>query len=252
MTLERLQIARPEELVASEEVARKRFFGETSIPNPSSELRDVLTRAKEQGITVFDPHFLPRVELKQEDEYPGWKIKPENWYWEQIRKGRIGEDAPKLDGVWVLFDKTPKPNYTDGTQMYENDPFAQILERGRKDGRIQVPDFVKHVPQNSRFAVSSDELYQYVYPEIAKLLGIDPTQVRSSKEIEFNVLGNLHYPYLGETSTWEWLHDKFEDDHRLDGGGSGLGGLANVHRSWSDDRHDDLGFRPLVVFPSKS
>lgn len=42
----------------------------------------------------------------------------------------------------------------------------------------------------------------------------------------------------------------FEDDNRLFGGNSDNGGLSNVNNNWSDNRNDNIGFRPRIVLPS--
>lgn len=39
----------------------------------------------------------------------------------------------------------------------------------------------------------------------------------------------------------------FGDSNRLYGGNRDNGGLANVNYNWSDNRNDNIGFRPLVV-----
>lgn len=221
------------------------------VPTPPQELIDTVTRAKELGVTVFDAVFLTAKELSQDTEFAGWNVKPGDWYWNQIKRGTIAKDAARLPGAWVLVDRTPKPNYDGGKQLYEDDPFGPLLKGLREEGRIQVPSGYEHVPATSRFAISADELEQAVFPEIAKFLGVEGiAEVRKPKGIEFNVLGNLRYPQLGETDTWEWFDDKFGGDRRLVGGDSDVGGLASVDRFWSGYHYDFVGFRPLIVFPS--
>ena len=213
------------------------------------EVSDILQKAEKAGIGVFEAHHLSDVILDQSSNVPGWDKKPEAWYWEQIKTGKVSQDAPKLPDSWVLIDKTQKPDYKDGRQMYENDAFGPIISKLRKDKKIQS---FKGVPESSRFNISHDELTQVVLPEIAKLLGVEASQVRLPKAIEFNVIGNLKHSEWGNTTTWEWFADKFGDDHRLHGGYSGHGGLAHVHYYWSDSRCDVIGFRPLVVVPTKA
>ncbi|MBI4080607.1 MAG: hypothetical protein HY430_02440 [Candidatus Levybacteria bacterium] len=179
---------------------------------------------------------------------PGWKVKPEHWFWEQIKDGNLPQDAATLKEGWYLVDRRGKPNYQDDKQMYEDDYLAPFMENLRETGRVQKYRFV---PDNSRFGASADEIEQVILPELASILGSEGI-VRSKREIEFNVLGNMHYPEWGETNTWEWYADKFEDDSRLIGGHSGGGGLAHVSYDWSDNRHDGVGFAPLVEFPSEA
>ena len=239
-----------EQLVASEKQAWKQFFGkEIDVSTPPQELLTTLARAQEQGITVFEAHFLPQIEFKKNNKYHGWRVKPEDWYWEQIKAGKVAKDAAKLDGVWVLVDGSLKPNYEDGRQLYTNDSLASILGKLRKEGQIQSGD---NTPEGSRFRISWDEINQIVNPQLAQLLGVSAEQVRLPKAIEFNIIGNIHHPQWGQTNTWEWFDDKFEADDRLIGGSSVGGGLANVNDIWHGRRDDRIGFRPLVVFSSKS
>lgn len=237
-----------DQLVPQQKEAWKQFLGrEIVVPQPPQELLDVWTHAIEQGITVFEAHFLPKTELKQNSKYPGWLVKPKEWFWQKIKEGKVAKDAAKLKGSWVLIDASPKPNYNDGQQLYENDPFAQTIVTLRGKDAIQTP---ANTPSTSRFKISWDEIHGQVLPEIARLLEVEGKKVRLPKEIEFNIIGNIHHPEWGQTNTWEWFEDSFEADGRLCGGDSSHGGLADVGDDWSGDRSDGIGFRPLVVFPS--
>lgn len=229
------------------------FFGqEVDVPNPPQELSAALIRAQEIGWTQAEAHFLPKMELKQNLNFPGWTVKPEQWYWNKIKEKKVDKNAAALEGIWVIVDGSQKPQYKDGKQMYENDPFAATLAQFRKEGKIQVPDWYRNIPANSRFGISNDELQNHVNPAIANLLGVQPEQVRLPKAIEFNVLGNFAHPEWGKTNTWEWFADKFEGGFRLVGGGSVRGGLAFVDCDASGGHFDSVGFRPLVAFPPKA
>ena len=239
-----------EQLVASENRAWRSFLGkDTIVPTPPQELSVAMLKAKEIGWTQAEAHFFPKIEFEQDSNFPGWTVKPEEWYWQQIKTGTVAKDAATLEEGWIIIDGSQKPQYKDGKQMYENDPFTLLLTQLRKEGKIQVPDWCRDIPKASRFGVSDDELRGSVNPANANLLGVQPEeQVRVPKEIEFNVLGNLYHPEWGKTNTWEWLEDKFEDGNRLIGGNSDSGGLARVNGHASDNRDNFLGFRPLVVF----
>lgn len=217
------------------------------------EVKSVLERAKARGINSLEAYFLSEITLEEGVDYPGWNVKPASWYWEHIRDGKLDSDAPELKGVWVLIDLTRKPDCTeDGKQVYDNDPFGNILAQLRRDKKIEVPSTYGHVPQNSRFAISWDELNQHVLPAIAETLGVKPEQVRLPRAIEFNVIGNLFHPEWGRTNTCEWFEDNFGYQSRLNGGMSELGGLSDADYDWSVYRFDSTGFRPLVVFSSKA
>lgn len=105
----------------------------------------------------------------------------------------------------VAIDHTQKPNYDGGRQLYKNDAFGNILGRLRKERKIKVSRGLRHIPENSRFGISPDELTSHVLPAIAEMLEVDSNQVRLPKEIEFNVIGNRSYPEWGNTNTAEWM-----------------------------------------------
>lgn len=243
----------PEELITQKKEAWKQFLGkEIDVPQPPQQLLEVASRAQEHGITSFEAHFLPKMEFKQNSRFPLWQIRPEDRCFQMIKEGRVAKDTAKLPGVWVLIDSTQKPNYDYGKQLYQNDGFGTILADLREEGIIAVPESYKHVPNTSRFAVTPDEREAHFNTRLAQILAINPSQVRIVREIEFNVIGNIHHPEWGQTNTLEWFDDSFGGDGRLYGGCSGLGGLAHVSCYWSDGRYDIIGFRPLVEFSSKS
>ena len=245
--VEKLVVQTPEVPVEIKTFSRDQLI----LPEPRipQEVSDILQRAEKAGIGVFEVYHLSDVVLEQNSNVVGWNKRPEGWFWDQIKNGKVSKDAARLPDSWVLVDKTQKPDYKDGKQMYENDPFGSFLKQLRKDKKIQTR---KDIPETSRFAISHDELTQVVLPKIAKLLEIESSQVRLPKEIEFNVIGNFKYPEWRNTNTWEWFADKFGDGYRLVGGGSDSGGLALVYRPWSDRHYGRVGFRPLVVVPTKA
>lgn len=219
---------------------------ETEIPQ---EVSDILQRAERAGLTFFEPHHLSGVTLQQDLAVEGWDKKPENWYWEQIKNGKISQGASRLSGSWVLIDKTVRPDYKDGKQLHVNDSLGTLLARLRKENKISI---IKGIPETSRFGISFDELTNFVLPEIARLLGVEVSQVRLPKEIEFNVIGNFKHPEWGTANTWEWLEDKLGDSRRLFGGFSVFGGLSHVALALSVDRNDLMAFRPLVAVSPKA
>ena len=225
---------------------------ETEGDKPPQEVTDILNMWKEKGITNFDIYHLSAHKFEQKGNYPGWKIKPRDWFWQQIQQGTVSPDAAQTSDMWVAVDKTQKPDYDNGRQLYADDPYGVLLKGLRDERKIKVPKEYKHVPQTSRFAISPDELTQHVLPEIAKILGVGSKPVRLPREIEFNIIGNRSHPEWGNTNTAEWLNDNFGDDVRLIGGLSDDGGLASVRYRWSGSRFDDVGFRPLVVLSSKA
>ena len=81
---------------------------ETQIPQ---EVSNILQRAERSGIDIFEVYHLSGVTLTQDTRIEGWDEKPEDWYWGQIRNGKISQGAAKLPDAWVLVDKTQKPDY---------------------------------------------------------------------------------------------------------------------------------------------
>lgn len=243
----------PEQYGAQEQETLSKFFDrKVIIPTPPQELSVAMLKAKEVGWTQAEAHFLPKIELKQNSDISEWTVRPQDWYWQKIKEGKVAKDAATLEGIWVIIDGSQKPQYKDGKQMYENDPFALVLSQLRKEGKIQVPDWCRNIPVNSRFGISNDELQAHVNPAIANLLGVQPEQVRLPKAIEFNVLGNFAHPEWGKTNTWEWFADKFGGGRRLIGGDSDRSGLAAVNDRASVYRDGSIGFRPLIAFPPKA
>lgn len=211
----------------------------------------------------LEPHFLPKAFLFQSNNnFPGWKIKPNNWYYEKAAQDKIlryvdGEleidrQSDKLEEITVLIDTRLKPAYNDGRQMYANDNLlGPIIELLRKDKKIAK---YEHGLRSSRFGVSADEWENQIKPVLAKKLGLEINQVRLERVIEANVIPQLYTDMPrkddGNTNTWVWFEEYFKGRVRRPGGGrsSGYGGLADVCCSWSAYHWYSHGsFRPLIV-----
>ena len=200
----------------------------------------------------LEPHFLPSVEMSQNKDFPGWKVKPEQWFYDQVDKGNVlgsplclGEFD--IDGMVVLVDTRCKPAYWgNGKQMWENDNlFGEIIAKLREEEKI-----VDYNPRASRFGVSALEIEQKIAPALATKLGLEPRQVRLERAIEFNVLSQLLTDTLrakdGETNTRVWFADHF-DEYRLNGGHSVSGGFAYVHYYSAGNHWYRKSFRLLAV-----
>lgn len=247
----------------AQEVSMGVFFSQDQLilpetPLPQEVLR-ILKRAKKVGFSTLEPYRFSGVTLTRYTDVEGWDKKPNEWYWNRIFDREIAPDYVKLPDYvkqlpdcWVLIDKTEKPYYEHGKQLYKNDPFASLLKGLRKEGKIKVPTEYKHIPVTSRFGISPDELDKFVLPKIAEKLGIDSSFVRLPREIEFNIIGNFKHPEWGKTNTEEWLNDSFEWGFRLVGGSSLGGGLSHVGCDGYFSRYVQIGFRPLVVVPTKA
>lgn len=209
-----------------------------------------------EGIGVMELIYFPLGATRFDSPLPDGWVKLQQWVFDQIKAGNVSPDALRIGAFWALFDKSRRPNYDSGKQMFERDgQMGLILAQARNEGQIAIPDHV-NLPGESRFGVSMGEQDQVVFPKLAEKWRLREAiaqrqgRVRRPKVAEFNFAGNLRYPYLGEADTCEGFEDKFGADCRLFGGDSDSGGLARVYYDWSDNHDDGVAFRPLVEFSS--
>ena len=189
------------------------------------------------------PIFLPGEEIGEERILKDW-VKPEKWFYQKIREGKIADDSAKLRRGWYLADVTPSVDYDNGIQVYPNDPFAPIIERLRTE---KIGKYDK-TPLASRFAIAPKNEWPIVLTEIAKELGLRPEQMRLERAIEFNAISNLYDDNRGKFNSWEWFNDPFGDSYRLCGGCRGDGGLAGVDCYSAGSRGGAIAGRPLASF----
>jgi len=207
----------------------------------------------------LEPHFLPKVEMSREVQFPGWKVKPNDWFWQQLQAGKILRDrngelvaakVVKLEGITVLIDTRLKPRYKSGKQMWESDTLlGPILIQLREKEKIAKYEYGT---QGSRFGVSADEWEDEVKPALAGKIGLEPSQPRFERVIEASAIPQLYHYMLrkedGKTNTWVWYDEYFGGrSSRLRGGDSGNGGLAGVDWSGARNNWGDGSFRPLAV-----
>lgn len=252
-----------ESILAKECEAHRNFFGQKF---DLTSFRAVLEKHGPQAISRWqnlglEPHFLPVVAITQDANFPGWKVKPRDWYYEQVVGGKIlrrqpdgtlvsDKEAFRLEGITVLIDTQLKPQYRDGKQMFQKDNLlGSIIERLRRDGKIARYEYG---PKSSRFGVSAEEWEEHIKSALAEFFSVEVTRVRLERAIEANVIPQL-YPHTprqrdGETNTWVWYEEYFGDaSHRLCGGSSYHGGLSGVRYDWIDHRWESRALRPLVV-----
>lgn len=158
-----------------------------------------------------------------------------------------------------VFETVARPDYTNGTQMYyspRKDPLTDILAGGRRGNKIAVPDFVEHVPVNSRFAVSWGEVHNHVVPEAIKTTPHLAQQLTKGG-IVFDIPNLADFRAAGQThnlvaDSWEWVQDSAGfGNRRLVGGGRDFGSLGAVGDWRPGDRVGDFAFRFQAVSPSQ-
>lgn len=252
-SVEGLVLPSADQLVTSASAELKTAFRKDfEVPQPPEELFETLKNFAERGIRGFDEtYYLPGLQLKKDD--PFWRgrgrVKPSDYFWRQIENGNFPQEAAIFEEGWYIGDRREKPMYANGQQRYGEDDYMEpLMEYLRGASKIQK---YSTVPDGSRFGASLQEIEGVILPTFAKMSEASGT-VRNRRYIEFNVRGNMTHPEYGETDTSEWFGDPvFQGALRLMGGGSDAGGLAVVTGDHADDRNDDIGFSPVVAFPSK-
>ncbi len=216
-------------------------------------------RIKKWAALGLEPHFLPAVSMSLHDDYPGWKIKPEERFYCSIAAGKVfrytgGElkliNELKLEDVAVLIDTRLKPDYSSGGQMWMDDNLlGEIIEKLREEKQI-----VRYSNgfQSSRFGVSPNEWQEHIRSALAIRLDFEVNRVILEPVIVANLIPQLYIHMSrkkdGKTSTWVWYEEYFEShDRRVNGGRSVYGGLADVHDQPANIHQDDRSIRPLVV-----
>jgi len=239
------------QLHAQQIETRNRFFGKEILPEPPMELTEFIERTCKLGFT-FEPYLSPGKHFSSDSDYPGWVVRPQAWFFDQIKRGNISPDSVRLPLQWAAMETIERPSYDRGGQLYENDALASILEDLRKGGKIAVPDWCKHIPSVSRFGVSADEISGPVASRFAEVVKVNAVNVDAPTYMAFNYLGNIAHPEFGQANTAEWFVNIFARGYRLIGGNSDNDGLAGVGCDSSDGHRGDLGFRLLVAFPPKN
>lgn len=196
----------------------------------------------------FRPVFLPREDIGLNRPLKNW-TKLEQWFYDRVGDGKIKPihlDLPPtlLRGCWHLADFTISADYTDGSQVFVNDPLAPIIA----DLRIKKLVGRHNTPDGSRFSITPDEWQDVVLAHVASKLGVTRAQTRLERAIDHNAIGNLYDANRGKFNAWEWFEDPSDDSFRLFGGDRDGGGLAGVCHGWRGYRGGPFAARPLVSF----
>lgn len=199
----------------------------------------------------MQPIFLPELDLTETCRLPKRWVRLGATFYDWLRAGKIEEVFPGVAPTmvrpgWYLADVSVGVDYTDGTQVFLNDPWAPLIEklRGQSGDLVGKRD---ETPMGSRFSITHDEWIQVVLSFMAKELEFPRGNLRLERASEFNAIGNLYDPNRGAYNMWVWLADSFGDSFRLFGGHRGSGGLAAIGCDWRGIRYWGIAARPLVV-----
>lgn len=206
----------------------------------------------------LEPHFLPPIAICVDEHFPGLKIKPEKWYYEQLALGRIfrktkGEfariDEPFLGGIAVLVDTRLKPTYSCGIQKYSCDNFlGPIIGRLRKKAEIPAHSHGLHC---SRFEISADDWENSIKTAVAKKLEFPQDSLRFETVLERVVISQM-YTYMprfrDNVTDTSVLNEEYyiDSSNRLFGGRCDVSGLGGVRFVGSNGRLSKRSIRPII------
>lgn len=255
---ERIQEAllqRKERLRLREQEALSAFF-EKDIAVPPLPADVTLERMEVWEKQRLALHYLPREKMGEIQEERGrqvvkvrdldaWVKRPNYFH---VEVARLERNILDLRGGWMLVDTRPKPMHQGGDQMYEDDFLGPVLAELTKIG---VLDGVSRQDRPAtRFHISMrDLMVQEALSPIAQLYGIDSDFLDLPKQIEFNLLGNMHYPEWGMTDCDEFFDDKYYQGFgNFIGGSSASGGLSYIFPAKDGTQSGKIGFRFIVRF----
>lgn len=201
------------------------------------------------------PICLPRLVFT--DEFLAGKAPMSQFYREQVATGSIKRmtngqliavESIGLDGIVALVDTRLKPSYNGGKQMFSSDGkfLGPIIKQLRKLNKLEG---YQYGPVTSRFGVSAEEWQDKIKPTLDELPEFkDVVNWRLETYPEFWTLGQTLRIGDGDTNTWVWFEEFFEDaSFRLFGGSSDYGGLSYAYCSSVDYHWNYKAVRPLGV-----
>src|SRR3989344_3439026 len=99
---ERTAVAKDKLLVEQRDVF-EHFRGKEVFPEPPKALLEFIERTSEQGFT-FEPYLEPDLRFTQDAEFPGWRVRPNPYFWDLIKSGRLSPDAARLSLGWAAME----------------------------------------------------------------------------------------------------------------------------------------------------
>lgn len=254
-----------EHLYEREKKWLKDFFGQNSEvpPIPSAITAEHVKIWERLGMEL---RYLPKIDMTEEKNFPGWKKKPGRRYTpnksfgiefyddidriqslpENQRNHNLqGLKPTELPGTWVLRDTRDKPNYIHASQQYANDSDIQAFLK--EMAKQSIIDSRAGVGRRFMLAPRLFDLSRF-WDEVKLLLKVDDIPgavVRLPRVIEASILGQAESP----NQVHEWCEEYHESGSRLHQGFyPDSGGSSYV--SYGREPSDNTGFRPLVVFKS--
>lgn len=204
---------------------------------PERALLETNRRLQDQGITSFELFDLSKARLVWDKNFdiPFERLQ------ELVKSDRNPADL-------VLMDTTLRPASVTES-LYLNDPFSELLENLRNESKLRVS---KKVPLNSRLGLSWNEIRQHVFPVVADLAGVETSQVRFPKILEYELLIPFYQEFGQKSDVWEWFEDEGKGWWIFPGGrfeinfsGAKMTDIKYKNPSLGSDH---LGFRPVIVF----
>lgn len=268
-------------LVKQAESDALEFFGRrVDIPQPPNPLLETLLKLQSLGLGDSQGIYFPNASLGRGDNYPGWRVKIGEKYYDWLEAGQIAKAAPALTGNWAIVDMTEKPDYSvikswresgrkhEGPGYYHDNEISRIIDLARAEGDIATRDhwgeILPYLPRSSRLGVSPDQQDDIVFPGLAKALGLDLAQVaiRRPTLAELNNLGNLgRFTHQIETNLSETVQDVYSGiiDINKPGhfgfppraiitGNSKYGGVGQVNSMLTRDQVESVTFRFVISF----
>jgi len=196
------------------------------------------------------PVFLPGEDISADCRLKKW-VKLGAEFYQEVKNGDVRPFNTYYPTVlcrgWYLADFSLSVDYTDGTQVYPNDPWASAITQLREEGKIGK---YESTPKGSRFVITLEEWGKVLLIYMAAKLLVPPAKIRLERAIEFNAIGNLYDPNRGKFNSWEWFADAFRSSDRICGGCRDCGGLASISNLVSGSHMGNFAGRPLVSFVS--
>ncbi len=211
-------------------------------PPPAEWTEEFLANAAKLNMK---PVFFPVVTLDEKFSRRKY-TKPGQWVYDQIAAGSVDRGVLTLKSGWALADFSIGTDYTDGSQVFPNDPWAALITRLRSE--LKVVGAYHNTPMGSRFSITHNEWIDVVLARMASALHVSRAKVSLERMADFSFIGNVYDHNRGKFNAWEWFEDLFGRSGRLFGGRRDRGGLSRVGCDLRGGRDGLVTARPLVRF----